>query len=281
MSDLTPPPEHDLSLQRRQAIRAALQDAQPGRRRTPILAAAAVAAIVAAGIAIPQLRSDDRPKPAGGPDPSVLTVATAAPRSPKVVPSRTPTLPSQPAKEPEQICRETIARQAGASGGAVPGRDAPAVVRATGRTGTAMIIADETNWIGCDTARYAEGGNGSLLRPRRITPPPVGDADAFAVSGLVFTDNGPMYDYYFAAGVLPRGVTGVSYTFPDGVTRPATIAGRFWLMRYEESKPRPPTESDLDQERIKVTLYGAGGSVVRIHRLAWGEQTCAHINHGC
>jgi hypothetical protein len=306
MSNLTPPPERELRPQHRQAIRAALLDGQPGTRRTPILAAAAVAAIVVAGLVIPQLGSGDRQQPAGPPTTNPATnptpanpttdPTTASPRrtvaSTESWAGRTPSdrampaITRHPAKDPVLICRDEIRRSLEPA--QWPG-DLRVAVRQDGRWGVALVLTDGSRWIGCDTTRYAYSGEASLLETRRVSPPRVGDADAYAVSnvavdepaGATLRPGGPIHDHYFAAGVLPRGVANLRYLFPDGVAVTAKVVGQFWLVEHLESAPLRPGRSSADRNRITVELLAADGSVIRRHRLAWGTQTCAHVNHGC
>lgn len=287
MTGITPPPEHDPSPQRRQAIRSALHGTDPGRRRTPVLAAAAVAAVVAAGIVIPQLRADDPGDsggPAGGPDPAVATPKPSLTAQTGAAKPRIPEQTKNPPKDPVEICRDTVAENGTNSGAPVPGRDAKVAVRLDGRWGVTLILSDGRLWVGCDTAHYTHGGKGSILEPSKLLAPAANDGGAFAVSNLALADPGkppsakaPIYDHYWAAGLLPRGVAGIRYTFPDGASKNATVNGRFWIVEHLESEPVRQAQKD----RIRVALIRADGSVVRTHRLTWGEQTCAHVNHGC
>lgn len=194
-----------------------------------------------------------------------------------------PQITRQPVKDPVSICRDEIRNWLGPD--QMPGKTTRAVARIDGRWGVTMVLADEKRWVGCDTANYTYFGKASLLEPRRFTRPSIGDADAFAVSNLSIAEpagptldfRAPSYPHYFAAGVLPSGVAGIRYTFPDGVAETATVSGRFWLVEHLESAPN----ASSDRKRITVELLAADGSVIRGHRLGWGDQTCAHINHGC
>jgi hypothetical protein len=302
MNDLNPPPERDLDRRQRDAIRSVLTDSQSTRRRIgpPLLAAAAVGAVLVAGIAV--TRSGDDPDPAGAPGTPSATPTAGRTVGPK--PSLSQSLPnfpertegswtgtpgtqpepppSRPLKDPVSICRELLAEHATNTGEPVPGRDARTVASTTGRWGTTLILADGNRWAGCDTAGYTHNA-ASLRDPARIDKPSTGDEDAFAVDEYAqsakWTDTGPWYQYFWAAGMVPDGVAKIMYTFPGGRTAFAKITGDYWVMQYEGG----PIAMGQDQDRpnIKVTLTRADGSVIRTFPLVWGEQTCEVTNHGC
>lgn len=305
MNDLNPPPERDLDRHHRDVIRAAMIDAAPehGRRiGPPLLAAAAVGAVVAAGIVGTQAGGDQVPAGGGPGAPIGSSTATVAPTT-----GPTPTLsvphfpertgertlgktaytttpdpnerpPAKPAKEPEAICRELLT----AHGERVPGQDARVVASTAGRWGTTMILADGNRWAGCDTAGYRYN-NASLREPARIAKPSAGDDDAFAVDeyaqSQTWSGGEPWYQYFWAAGMVPDGVAKIMYTFPGGRTAFAKITGDYWVMQHEGGPIA--MGQDNDQPNIKVTLTRPDGSVIRTFPLAWGEQTCAVVNHGC
>jgi hypothetical protein len=309
MNDLNPPPERDLDRRHRDAIRSVLADAGGDRRRrvaAPLLAAAAVGAVVATGIV---LTRDGGSEPAGGPGtPSTLGTASATgtpsaagtpqPTSARsagqtVLPSfrqslpqppeRTEsTVPGRPLKAPIAICRELLTEHATNTGEPVPGPDARIVASTSGRWGTTLILADDNRWAGCDTAGYTHN-HASLREPGRIDKPAVGDDDAFAVDEYAqsqnWSDSEPWYQYFWAAGLVPDGVAKIMYTFPGGRTAFAKITGDYWVMQHAGG--RIALGQDVDQPNIKVTLTRADGSVIRTFPLAWGEQTCEATNHGC
>jgi hypothetical protein len=154
------------------------------------------------------------------------------------------------------------------------------VARLDGAPGAVLILADSKYWAGCDTAYARHDGQGSLREPARISKPSTTDADAFAVANNIIPTAGKNYEYYWAAGMMPSGVTKIAYTFADGVTTNAVVKGNYWVMQYRQAKPWVEG-ADADQSRIEVTLSGANGTVVRSFKLVWGEQTCAQISHGC
>lgn len=177
--------------------------------------------------------------------------------------------------DPVAACKKLVAESA-----EHPGRNAKVVARLDGAPGTVLILADSKYWAGCDTAYARHDGQGSLREPAKITKPSATDADAFAVANNIIPTAGKNYEYYWAAGLMPSGVTKIAYTFPDGVTTNAVVKGNYWVMQYRQAKPWVEG-ADADQARIKVTLSRANGTVVKSFNLVWGEQTCAQISHGC
>ncbi|MFC0624287.1 hypothetical protein [Kribbella deserti] len=162
-----------------------------------------------------------------------------------------------------------------------PGSAAKVVARIDSRVGSSLILADGKRWAACDNAHLLfNGGSVSLRAPGAIKAPAITATDAFAVSNLVVPKKpgaDTLYERYWAAGVLPAGITKIRYTFPDGVTKNAKITGKFWLLQHQEAAPYQPGE----RAQIKVALYRANGSLANSFKLVWGEQTCAHVNHGC
>ena len=207
MNDLNPPPERDLDRRHRDAIRSVLADAAPERHRrigAPLLAAAAVGAVVAAGIVVTRPGGD--PDPAGGGpatptgNPTLVRPSTELKPSVPHFPERTEATPgsgvftsgstigkpqpqdppNRPLKDPVAICRELLTEYGGNTGEGVPGKDARVVATTTGRWGTTMVLADGRYWAGCDTAGYTTN-KASLREPARIDKPSPRATKAFAV----------------------------------------------------------------------------------------------------
>ncbi|TCM49331.1 hypothetical protein [Kribbella sp. VKM Ac-2568] len=177
--------------------------------------------------------------------------------------------------DPVAACKKLVAESAGH-----PGQNAKVVARLDGAPGAVLILADSKYWAGCDTAYARHDGQGSLREPARIAKPSATDAGAFAVANNIIPTAGKKYEYYWAAGMMPSGVSKIAYTFPDGVTAQAVVKGNYWVMQYRQAKPWVEG-ADADQPKIKVTLSRASGTVVKSYKLVWGEQTCAQISHGC
>ncbi|WP_020388603.1 hypothetical protein [Kribbella catacumbae] len=147
--------------------------------------------------------------------------------------------------------------------------------------GSLIVIADGKNWTACDTGYRQVGGSVrmSARSPGPIRRPATSDADAFAVANNVVTRAGKDFDYYWAAGLLPVGVTKVSYSFPGGSSVDAVVSGKYWLMRH--SVPMAGPETTPSPERVEVRLLAADGAVLKKFKLQPGEQTCEQISHGC
>jgi hypothetical protein len=291
---------------------------EPGRRRRMAtmlvsgLAVAAVAGIAIAGTAMARNRqSGDTPAAGGGPGtpaavqtpapptdsptaastpsaPSVSTPAVSTPAEPPATvapgtgqtPIRKPLPPKpqeqQPPADPVAACKQWL------KGVDVPkpGSGAKTVARLNGAPGTVLVLADSKYWAGCDTAYARQNGQGSIRQPVPVTGPAPGDAEAFTLANNLIPINGKLYEYYWAAGRVPAGVTKITYAFPDGNTTNAVIQGKYWLMQHQTTTPwkeGTPAPTKL----IKVTLYGANGQPLRDFLMNWGEDTCAQINHGC
>ena len=119
------------------------------------------------------------------------------------------------------------------------------------------------------------------VRPSRralmIGTPPA-TADTFAVANNLIPIKDKQYDYFWAAGRLPKGITKITYAFPDDTGTDAVIKGSYWLMQHQNKVPW--TEGAVPTTRVKVTLSTAAGPV-KSFDLTWGVQTCAQITHGC
>lgn len=147
--------------------------------------------------------------------------------------------------------------------------------------GTLMVVADGKNWTACDTG-YRQVGHPvemSVRNPGPIRRPAITNVDAFAVANNLVTKAGKSFDYYWAAGLLPSGVTTVSYSFPGGSTVDAVVEGKYWLMHHWV--PMAGAESTASSERVEVRLLGPGGAVLKKFKLQPGLQTCEQISHGC
>jgi hypothetical protein len=84
----------------------------------------------------------------------------------------------------------------------------------------------------------------------------------------------------WGGGALPRGVTSVTYTFPDGHIEAALTRNGYWVMQYLANSPFTQEGQPVDEiSPIKVRLSGPAGS--RTLALTWGTDTCNQISHGC
>ena len=221
--------------------------------------------------ATPGNAAPDKPSPAG------TVAATPAPRH-WAASSGTKVAPAEPPKEQPlpkdavKACKELLAGAA-----EKPGRSAKVAARLDGAPGTVLVLADSNYWTACDTAYARQNGAGSLRQPARIATP-AASSDTFAVANNIIPMQGKDYEYYWAAGVLHKGVTGITYTFPDGAKANAVVKGKYWLMQHRSANPW--VQGDADRPQIKVALSRTDGSTKNF-LLTWGEQTCAQITHGC
>ncbi|HEU4949058.1 MAG TPA: hypothetical protein VFT31_18055 [Kribbella sp.] len=272
------------------------------RRRIRSLAAAGVASAAVVAIATVGIlaaanglsgAAPPGPAVAGGPDspgPPSSTTMPSPPMASSGTTPRTSAVPgdgttkkvdptmqsSNPANDLAERCREALDQYDGPK----PSAAATVAARLNGPTGTTLILADSRYWVGCDDGSYKDG-KVSMLRPQRLKPPSASDPDAFAVSNLAVDEGGRLHNRYWSAGVLPTGIAKVRFAFPDGGTADAVVHGRFWMIQYQEYQPIPPGQSDLTRPEITVTPLRADGTMAANLQLAWGKQTCAHINHGC
>lgn len=257
------------------------------------LAVAAVAGVAIAASAAANNRPDTAAgSSVGGPDPAIPSGATpgqatptqkkvaATPAPPQIMAGRgTKVAPVEPPKEqplPKDAVKTCTELLAGAA--EKPGQSAKVAARLDGDPGTVLVLADGKYWAGCDTAYARQNGAGSLRRPAGIATPSAG-ADVFAVANNIIPMQGKDYEYYWAAGLLPAGVTGITYTFPDGAKANAVVKGKYWLMQHRAAEPW--VQGDAGRPQIKVTLSRADGSTMKTFLLIWAEQTCAQITHGC
>ncbi len=254
----------------------------------------AVPSPAATPTAVPSLT----PKPAATPT-ALPSLAPSAPATPSALPSTVPEVgettgpegsstklarPVKPAEkappaDPVAACKTWLKQVADERGEPAPGPEAKVAARLDGAPGTVLILADSKYWAGCDTVFARNGSEGSIRQPARITQPAPGDAEAFAVANNLIPIKGRQYEYYWAAGKLPAGVSKISYAFPDGKTTNAVIKGGYWLMQHQTATPWK--EGSAPGPQIKVTLSGPNDQSLRTFRLVWGEDTCAQVSHGC
>ncbi|TCC51865.1 hypothetical protein E0H73_40605 [Kribbella pittospori] len=280
------------------------------------LAVAAVAGVAIAGTAMARngRSSTDTTVAGGGPATPSAEPSTLPTPSPTLQPSASPSAPSPsgvpsakpPATPSEQPAATPSApRQIGQTSGVKPvvptpkvqeppadpvaackgwlkevdgpASSAKVVARLDGAPGSVLILADSKYWAwaGCDTAYARHDGDGSIRQPAKLGTAST-SADAFAVANNLIPIKGKQYEYYWAAGVLPAGITKIAYTFPDGKTTNAVIKGGYWVMQHQTATPWK--EGTAPGPQIKVTLTGKNE---KTFKLVWGEQTCAQISHGC
>jgi hypothetical protein len=137
-------------------------------------------------------------------------------------------------------------------------------------TGITVVVANSTESFTCNVKpdRAVSGGNELD-----------GSAQAsdfwFALNVTSNVLPGAKGEMAWAGGELPAGVTGVTYTFPDGHTEDAVIQDGFWAMQYFSDRWLPTGPS----HRVEVTL---DGTEPRTFELPFNVNTmCNQISHGC
>jgi hypothetical protein len=238
------------------------------RRKTRTFATAAVAVIAVAGVATGGILGRtlaDAPEPA---DPALTTATPSSTPVPSakqtVTPGRTAsnTTPLTPA-----ACLAELNGQQG------PGTKATQQSMLDDALGKTVVLADSRYWVVCDNS----GGQVSARAPQRLKRPGVQESDAFAVATEVLDRPDGQREFFWAGGMLPSGVATVRYTFPDGKSVDAAVAGSFWLLRHLSTAP----PAGPSAKQIRVRLLSGANAVLADFRLDWGTQTCAQISHGC
>ncbi|MFC0624288.1 hypothetical protein [Kribbella deserti] len=272
-------PEHGTPLDPARVIAGAHRRRRNRRATAAGVASAAVVAVVAV-VAFGSGTPGAEPGPAE--NPTIRTNQTPSPdeSAGARAAERAQAKAAAMAKQAVADCRSELGQYADPQ--ALPKLTGSPVANVLGPVGSTVIFADTRAWVACDDSWPVTGsGKPSVLQAGTRSRPSPSDVNAFAVSGIAVTVKGKLYNYYWSAGRRPVGVAKVSYTFPGEITRVAQNVGDFWIVQYREAQPIPEGQTNLDRAKIQVRLLRADNSVLRTHSLTWGEQTCAHVNHGC
>ncbi len=236
-----------------------------GRRPVTLFTATASAAIVAGVLAAPYSGTGAAPATRPVADhPTVISVR------PAVAPA--------PASSSQALYRRCIAlvrEEAGTRGETVPG-DLTGRATAISDSARTVVVANRASTWACNLAPdQAVSGAGRVVIHHAT-------ASDLAVAENVRGTDGAAdeRDLVWGGGALPRGVTSLTYAFPDGHHETASTAGGFWVMQY--LAPAWFTglgESAQGLAPITVTLDGPGGH--HVITLEWGTDTCNQISHGC
>lgn len=288
MTDLTPPPGRRLDDDTKARLRAELIAAtgdpgQASRTRgwlVPAVAAAAVAGLLAGGTWLLSGGGDNLGQPTGGGnDPTATTAdeptATEEPTSPGVAEETNPpplptiTTGAAAAINPEEVCGSAVTLE-GATLTAFHPYDLT----------TVTIWTAGDRWQLCDTFAATDGGEPTLFAIQS------GNADQperLRLSQNTVEVDGKLRSEYVAGGLIPDGVTRITYTFPDGTTVDATFEGDAWTMAYLPRTGPLSGESNVNFTTLDpVTVHvWAGDDNADEYQLEWGVDTCAQINHGC
>ena len=99
----------------------------------------------------------------------------------------------------------------------------------------------------------------------------------FALNPIPVTDGESLW----AAGRVPRDVTGISYRLPGGRDVAATINGAgYWMLKDHKAAPGITGGDVNDLPPVEVTISRASGK--QTFTLKFSEQTmCNQVSHGC
>ncbi|ADB34729.1 hypothetical protein Kfla_5724 [Kribbella flavida DSM 17836] len=199
-----------------------------------------------------------------------------SPLPPAAPPSSVPTVARAPgAAEAERACRAEVAATANrARRPPKPSTTARVVaeqrVNATG--GHLLVLADDTSWVGCDTA--ADGGKAVITSATDNNA--AVDAGTFAAAYNVLKVSGTLRSYRWAAGVLPPGVAKVRYTFWDGSRSVSQARDGYWIMQHVSDAPA--SGNDVTRP-IRVDLLDGGGTVTKTYQV--DPTDCPLTTRGC
>lgn len=284
MNDLLPPARRSIPKRRRTLMREQL-DAEISsatrdqRREGPVrrfgipLAVAAIAAALALGGYVVTTDDDSgRPGEPNG-DPGV-----AGQVGPKREGQRGPDpKTSSPVADPAQAYQQCIDLVTDWD----QSIEAPVGKLAIGNgKGITVVVANGTDAYTCNIKPDSAVSPASPLDTGATR-----DTFAVAENGLPKRshENGPprrAAEMAWGGGVLPDGVSSVTYTFPDGHQEPAVTQDGFWAMQYFSLKPfADKNQSYFEIDPITVTLEGSSGT--KTLTLKWGIHTCNQVSHGC
>jgi hypothetical protein len=272
MNDLLPPARRSIPEQRRKRMRERLdeeigsattvgrRDGAARRFGIPALVAAAVAALAIGGYAI---ASDD--DGAGGSDPGPAGQGDRGAKGDGEQ-NPAPDLTSTAMSDPESAYQECIrlATEQYRMRGEPITDELDGKLAVENAKGTTVVVANGTDAYTCN------------LEPDQAVshPSPLnGQAEAsdfwFAMNSL---RGGELV---WVGGEAPDGVTGVSYTFPDGHTEDAVVQDGFWALQYFSDQPIPSGPSD----RVEVTVDGPEGQAFELPFTV--DTMCNQVSHGC
>lgn len=291
--DLTPPPVPPMDEDARARVRARLAEATAAsgpaeewrRWLVPVAAAVAVLVVaVGAGALAFWPGGDDTAAPASGqttatPTPTPAPTLTLTPTLTATEETTAPTSPSTSVEPPPPAVTE-----AGACGEAVRGqleRGAEQVASWQLPNGGAGI------WVAGDRSVLCED-SGGIATVHRAAPT---DAAPLSEERLIWSTStygragGLFRTAFVAGGLLPEGVTGIDYAWPDGDVERARIVDdgvrRWWLVAHVPQDGvlvEPGTNFlRLDDVHVTVSLSGAQQSF----DLPFATSMCAQVNHGC
>lgn len=135
---------------------------------------------------------------------------------------------------------------------------------------TTVVVANSTDAFTCNVRP-----DSAVSRPSPLNDSVEGKDFWFALNYAGNYIPGAKGDLVWAGGEAPEGVTGISYTFPDGQTRKAAVRDGHWAVHYV-SKQEIPSGPD---DRVVVTVEGENDQTFE---LPFNIDTqCNQVSHGC
>jgi hypothetical protein len=290
MNDLLPPRRRSIPEQRRKRMRDKLdaeitttthRSSLGQRFGIPAVAAAAVAAIAVGGYLLATSDGDDGGggEPAGqGPDSSHDGTRPEQGESKQDKPKQhepktdDASLVSTPVADPSQAyekCVNLVEMSYRVRGEPING-DLTGRLAIENEVGTVVVVTSDTDAYTCNIKPDKAASHPSALNGT------VDESDFwFALNGSSLVLPGNPGDMVWVGGELPAGVTGISYTFPDGHTEKAVTQDGFWALQYYSDGPIPSGRAD----RVEVKLDGTAAQTIE---LPFNINTaCNQISHGC
>lgn len=140
---------------------------------------------------------------------------------------------------------------------------------------TTAVVSDGVTRVVCNTQPST-----SLSEPTDDTVDDTLTPADFAFSESTTINYGfDDHDLIWAGGRVSPAVAAITYTLPGNHQEAASIGpGGYWVMQY--ASPGPSMDDFNKVPAVEVAVAMTDGSV-RTFTLAWGESSCAAVNHGC
>ncbi len=286
MNDLMPPPRRrvpdHVGPQVRQLVTAASErgNTMTAHRRwvVPAIVTAAVFALVAGGTyALAGGDGSDQGAEPAGSGQNQPTTIPPEPTPPTTQPAPPPADDWQvPEDEAYARCAQAV-RQTGAVRGDGPAGNLEGVVWSATPEGTTVVMTGGDQAVACNVAPDL-----AVSHPVDAQPPAQpAERDFDFALGAALNVGAGQGDHTWAGGVLPAGVTSVTYAFPDGHEEQAVVQGDHWVMQYlsDRSWSRDPDAT------VEVRLDGpAGPQTLELSTMPVGQNLpfgCNQVSHGC
>ena len=181
-----------------------------------------------------------------------------------------------PEDEAYARCAQAV-RESGAVRGDGPSGDLQGVAWTATAQGTTVVMAGGDQAVACNVAPDL-----AVSHPVAVQPPAQPAARDFDfANGTASNVQAGQGDHTWAGGVLPQGVTSVTYAFPDGHEQRAVVQDGYWVMQYLSDAS---WSRDL-QSSVEVRLDGpAGPQTLELPLMPEGGDLpfgCNQVSHGC